>query len=416
MSTNYPSDWDRRRKDVYKRDGYTCQNCGRRGGPYGDAELHAHHVVPKSAGGTHKKSNLKTVCKECHHAIHGDSVAPSATTSSKPEENVDVELDVDEFPYAAADLVEFGRSLEETTSHLETTAEALDDLLELLDMHVSLGGEDHPPRFQEQYEGRREAAKSATQNLTEHLDAVTRERPDFSKSTSVEAYNRFAEKASTTVALLEEYLDTVVEMIESDTVSESEFAEFQLLDDELDESVDEFVDSIEELMTATADEISHIVKDIRQDTAAVMAINPFDECPICGASDAEMQMSSEFELVRCTECRTEFQSDSLSTWEVIFSTKPIEGISLTSELWKSFDDKYVNRQKGLEKLQQASDTHKKGAKISMAAGFSVQLLGLISLLNGSGFSVLIIAILLSGVVGVGGVKVAEKIANRRLRN
>jgi len=82
MPNNYPSDWDRRRKEVYKRDNYTCQNCGVQGGPYGNAELHAHHGVPKSKGGTHRKSNLTTYCKQCHDAIHGRRIAPTANSKS----------------------------------------------------------------------------------------------------------------------------------------------------------------------------------------------------------------------------------------------------------------------------------------------------------------------------------------------
>lgn len=77
MSTNYPPDWDSRRKRVYRRDNFTCQNCGSQGGPKGDAELHAHHIVPKAKGGSHNVSNLKTICKDCHNAIHGNSMAPT---------------------------------------------------------------------------------------------------------------------------------------------------------------------------------------------------------------------------------------------------------------------------------------------------------------------------------------------------
>jgi ribosomal protein S20 len=77
MSKDYPSDWDSRRKEVYQRDNFTCQNCGRKGGQHGDYELHAHHIVPKSKGGTHRKSNLKTLCKQCHNAIHGNKPAPT---------------------------------------------------------------------------------------------------------------------------------------------------------------------------------------------------------------------------------------------------------------------------------------------------------------------------------------------------
>lgn len=75
---DYPSDWDTRRREVYERDDYTCKNCGVKGGPRGDAELHAHHVVPKSSGGTHDPSNLTTVCSDCHQSIHNDVMAPTA--------------------------------------------------------------------------------------------------------------------------------------------------------------------------------------------------------------------------------------------------------------------------------------------------------------------------------------------------
>lgn len=83
MGTGYPNDWNSRRKDVYQRDDFRCQNCGRKGGPKGNTELHAHHVVPKSNGGSHELSNLKTLCKRCHKATHGDSIAPTGRSFSK---------------------------------------------------------------------------------------------------------------------------------------------------------------------------------------------------------------------------------------------------------------------------------------------------------------------------------------------
>lgn len=81
MTPEYPSDWDSRRKQVYRRDNYTCQNCGQKGGPHGDVELHAHHVVPKGKGGSHRVENLQTVCKQCHDSIHGQQLAPTADQS-----------------------------------------------------------------------------------------------------------------------------------------------------------------------------------------------------------------------------------------------------------------------------------------------------------------------------------------------
>lgn len=69
IASNYPSDWSSRSSQVYRRDDYTCQNCGK-GSIQDDVELHAHHIVPVSKGGSHNKSNLKTLCKVCHNSIH----------------------------------------------------------------------------------------------------------------------------------------------------------------------------------------------------------------------------------------------------------------------------------------------------------------------------------------------------------
>ena len=82
MVGEYPDDWSSKRREVYKRDNYTCQNCGRKGGPEGNHELHAHHIVPINDGGTHSINNLKTLCNNCHKAIHHDNVvAPTAERS-----------------------------------------------------------------------------------------------------------------------------------------------------------------------------------------------------------------------------------------------------------------------------------------------------------------------------------------------
>jgi len=85
MPKDYPSDWGSRRKQVYKRDDYTCQNCGATGGSKGDNELHAHHIVPKSSGGVHDLSNLKTLCEDCHQAVHTSVDAPTSGRGSKTQ-------------------------------------------------------------------------------------------------------------------------------------------------------------------------------------------------------------------------------------------------------------------------------------------------------------------------------------------
>lgn len=66
MSNNRPSDWSSRRKKVLERDGYKCANCGEPD----NRNLEVHHIVPLKDGGSNKLSNLKTLCLDCHSAIH----------------------------------------------------------------------------------------------------------------------------------------------------------------------------------------------------------------------------------------------------------------------------------------------------------------------------------------------------------
>ena len=82
MGDGYPDDWDRRRKKVYQRDGYQCQRCGASGGGSGNAELHAHHKVPKSKGGSHRLSNLTTLCSDCHSQVHAHAVGGNTSSGS----------------------------------------------------------------------------------------------------------------------------------------------------------------------------------------------------------------------------------------------------------------------------------------------------------------------------------------------
>lgn len=49
------------RRNVLRRDAYTCQYCGRRGG-----DLTVDHVLPKSRGGRSSWENLVTACRPCN--------------------------------------------------------------------------------------------------------------------------------------------------------------------------------------------------------------------------------------------------------------------------------------------------------------------------------------------------------------
>jgi 5-methylcytosine-specific restriction endonuclease McrA len=49
---------------VYNRDGWHCRKCNK------NSELHPHHVIFRSAGGSDDLNNLLTLCAKCHAGIH----------------------------------------------------------------------------------------------------------------------------------------------------------------------------------------------------------------------------------------------------------------------------------------------------------------------------------------------------------
>ena len=51
------------RFEVLRRDGFTCQYCGRK---TPDVKLHVDHVLPWSAHGSNNIENLRTACQECN--------------------------------------------------------------------------------------------------------------------------------------------------------------------------------------------------------------------------------------------------------------------------------------------------------------------------------------------------------------
>lgn len=54
-------------KEIHKRDGDSCMECG----VYlGKAKGEIHHIKPLSRGGTTTKANLTKLCKDCHDGKH----------------------------------------------------------------------------------------------------------------------------------------------------------------------------------------------------------------------------------------------------------------------------------------------------------------------------------------------------------
>lgn len=60
-----PPDWKDRKRKVAHRDGDHCKKCKRR------RNLHLHHIVPLSKGGSNAIHNLQLLCESCHSKYHG---------------------------------------------------------------------------------------------------------------------------------------------------------------------------------------------------------------------------------------------------------------------------------------------------------------------------------------------------------
>ena len=54
------------KREIFRRDSYTCQYCGSRGG-----NLTVDHVLPRRLGGVHSWENLITACAYCNHRKGG---------------------------------------------------------------------------------------------------------------------------------------------------------------------------------------------------------------------------------------------------------------------------------------------------------------------------------------------------------
>ena len=54
------------RRDVYRRDSYSCVIC------YNTGSIHIHHIVHRSQGGKSEPYNLVCLCPTCHAIVHGE--------------------------------------------------------------------------------------------------------------------------------------------------------------------------------------------------------------------------------------------------------------------------------------------------------------------------------------------------------
>jgi 5-methylcytosine-specific restriction endonuclease McrA len=57
-------DFTQLRFQILERDGWQCQQCGRRD------QLQIHHIVRRSQSGADSEENLIVLCSECHRSVH----------------------------------------------------------------------------------------------------------------------------------------------------------------------------------------------------------------------------------------------------------------------------------------------------------------------------------------------------------
>jgi 5-methylcytosine-specific restriction endonuclease McrA len=85
------------RREIFRRDNYTCQYCGRR-----DTSLTVDHILPKRLGGQHIWTNVVAACPSCNHRKGGRRLN---------EVNMNL-LHLPEEPPASANYL-YGRHLDE---------------------------------------------------------------------------------------------------------------------------------------------------------------------------------------------------------------------------------------------------------------------------------------------------------------
>jgi len=80
---DYPPDWQIRRRAIRSEIG-RCETCRK------VRDLHTHHKLPISKGGSHKKSNLQVLCESCHEKAHGGQLRGPSSDGSRFSKNLNI--------------------------------------------------------------------------------------------------------------------------------------------------------------------------------------------------------------------------------------------------------------------------------------------------------------------------------------
>lgn len=385
MTEGYPSDWQSRRKEVYQRDDYTCQNCGVRGGPHGEAELHAHHIVPKSKGGTHNTSNLKTLCRDCHNAIHGNSVAPTADAptpnSNQSTAQLQFPLNTGRFPYSLAEEIDCGNQIADTYESVNAVLDTIEQLNDLAQTMQSVPGSERPARLSERVHETTKTLDEELQKLYSKLDSFEDSVPWNASETTTSKYADFYQTVVDLQTVISEYR-TVLENLSTDD-SEGNFRrtliELKLLADDLDAALESYSDASEELVDRLYEKISGEIHRVDSQTSSITPITP-DSCPVCAGDTTVVQRSIDeidqsYSLLRCTECDTEWLID-LNTLTVSSGPTELEGVSMAPTVWKRGADLGYSLPEDLTEFSRLSETYEREGKRLMAA-LAVEQIGLL---------------------------------------
>ncbi len=355
MSQQYPSNWDSRRKQVYKRDNHTCQNCGAQGGTGGNAELHAHHIVPKSKGGTHKLSNLKTVCKDCHNAIHGNSVAPSAQQSpysTDADLNDRYPLDVDDYPYTAIDDIRCINAMKECYDDYNAIDDAIDEVVNYMEMASSIPEDEIPDQLLEQCLQAFENADSEIRDLERDVEALNEAYTDQFSVQVENPYQSFVEEVERDIEKFDAYLDTIVELLGNSDTSEAEFLEIKLASKRMHDSVEETGDAFGELTSAFSSLIDIKVLEAASYDDTEKNVYSFDKCPFCGKS-SDLNTPKDG-IVKCQGCKIELRQEDSRLYSLVNGPSEWNSVEILDEYWKRLGENEFETTKSVQEITQHS--------------------------------------------------------------
>lgn len=336
-SRGYPSDWNARRKTVYERDNYKCQNCGEGGGSNDNTELHAHHIVPKSKGGTHNISNLKTLCEDCHNAIHGDSMAPSASTINKENSKSPLPLRQYKNPYVISEHLQHINKIGEISRVCENIADKVININSISTQNSSKNQLD---------------SNNAKNGIEKNIDELDRLIQEFNKLPSrkiteeiLENIDDFEDVIVEFVAKAQEYVQTT-QHAESHTDSipkqkvndlrEEVSSNYLQIKSSMKSNINDLNEDCEPLVREVDQVTSDIGKGIRTEPKSY-----FDKCPICGSGLVQLKFENSylyasFYSMRCSDCMVEWVNTHDSNMEVVYGPEEIEETSLDIQAWEEF--------------------------------------------------------------------------------